>query len=248
MSAERKFTPVSEVESDLVTLQLNLPAYINPDLIGLNLGKTEKLMRLSGLTDLSVTGVGGQETSSEYPTVVGFDKGGGAYAGSIGVKVNVSEHKSSPSSYLQKVDSSTKDVSITLNLDEINEQIAKEKWNGGIRSIEAWSKHLDSAIKTGIKSEGTKNLLLLDDPLGLTIDGMTTVMLAQSFAFAYRAGPLWVDSVISMALFLKTTRYLFSDQKNYRLSPFFGTHFERAAALNVMVRKGKLVKELPKAE
>lgn len=248
MSAERKFTPVSEVESDLVTLQLNLPAFINPNSIGLNVGRTESLMKYSGLVDLNVTGVGGQETSSEYPTVIGYSKQGEAYAGSVGVKVNVPEQRMS-SRIRDTLDSSTKKVDMTLNLDEMSEQIKREKWDRGIYSTEAWSKHLNSAIKTGIKSEGTRNLLLLDEKGSLLLSGMLNYLTLQfSLIDVVQNNLNALNFQALTAMTLKAAWYFYSDRENYRISPFFGTHFERVAVLGARLSMGKLVKALPKAE
>src|SRR5437773_240279 len=130
------YIPITEISSPKVSINLNLPPWIDPDKIGLNLNRLETFCRIGGIGHLIIAGVTGEETSSTVPMIVGMNEQGGAYAGKAEAKV-ASIHSESFTPDFQGIPHANiwANGKVNINLDEMKQRISNEKrWKEGVHS------------------------------------------------------------------------------------------------------------------
>src|SRR5258708_2550888 len=147
---ERVFRPLNQVESQRIPhlgVSLNVPGYVDQSILGFNVVRTQRMMRLGGIKNLKIVGTEGN-ISNHTPDIVGYNSSGEAYAGGRSTARRVptyssqmlwSENNTSKLSPSRWVDST-----IMVNLSEISDRIADR--NEQVRSAAAWSRELDLAI------------------------------------------------------------------------------------------------------
>jgi hypothetical protein len=159
-----ELVPINQVRSEQVSLAVKLPQVVDSSRIGVNVAGLERLSLLSGNKSLQIKTIGGEETKPAVPVVVGFNERGEAVAGKVAKTESITVHDVESDKHeieeLLFQRSKWRDTKIGLNVTEMSRLIVAEtQWEGGVRSPEAWSHHLEQAIKQGIKDIGYQNLM-----------------------------------------------------------------------------------------
>ncbi len=244
---ERGFVPLHQVESDRLQVQATLP-YVDPNEIGINVGKIERLMGLAGLATLKIT-AGEGDVSSSTPVVAGHTPNGEAFAGRIATKTKAKIHTLE----LYKPDETCVihgfnwgDAVINLNISEISDRIMHD---GNIRSPELWSRYLNKATRNGLAEAGSGHLTMGWKKDALQYDGIVLITSVGPYAAwgipGLLAGGLIMEAFVNILwpyVHTGTPQDCKSSHERLRPSLFVGPHFERAAALQVATRFATLVK------
>lgn len=243
---ENKFIPLPEANTEKVRFNLDFPRFVDASRIGVDVEGIAAMCRMGGIKHLRVIGETEGKTTSQEVNIVGFTSRGEAFAGK-GKTSNVpTMHSDSQLTARYRGLFSHCDewinVTTTLNMDEITSRIMRErKFPEGVRSIDAWTAHLNRDIKTAIRQKGTRHLLF----------GLSK---AQLFFLAFYDLPWKIPTGPQdfIAPFLGgNIGGLIIGQGISRISGgrprfscFFGPELDRAAVLQVMTRTQTLVKPI----
>ncbi|MFA5933322.1 MAG: hypothetical protein WCV81_03625 [Microgenomates group bacterium] len=252
--AEHKnnFIPIEEASYEGARFNVVLPNFVDTERIGVNTQAIHRFCRLGGIKHLRVTGNTDGETSSFTPTIVGYDSQGNAYAGKTGIKTIVptftqtSDEDGYSELGMYKPHASTwVNTNIDLNLNEITKNIEEEeRWQGDLRSTDAWSYYLNKSIKNGLTNAGIKHLVW----------GFSK---SEVFRHAFQYGMMGffhatfdngsLESLINRVVIGSTLLNLFDaavasrNIRDHRVSIFFGPQLDRAAILKILSARTTLV-------
>jgi len=233
---------------------LGLPSFVDKDRIGVNLGRIDRLQRLAGIKQLTVTGQMFDQTSGVDVQIVGMNPDGSAMAGKGGSKTTIPTYESHPLVANDRVPMSQRQINlnITANLDEIASRLTDSK--DGVRSPKGWARELDNGVRQSIKKAGTANLLRNMDHstkfrykflvmwnAGYEILGRTLIShnSAQEIPVHFASGMLIGSMLYSLIEFVEQRK-----NPKYRKSLFLGMQLDRAVALRALTLSQKLIKDL----
>lgn len=233
--------PIHEARNDRIDMSgVNLPSYVR-DRVGVNLERTERLMNIGGIRNLSVVSVGG-ERARAYPDIVGFDNAGQAIAG-----FSLAARESEKNMDLPVKERYLKgyqwcDLSVSINSDDI----ASRAVRSNVYSTNTWSKELDSQIRREVRETGVKFSLqssffnnFLDTLSASTLIGLPILFdLADNDPFMLIAWSAFVFQRIFVA------ELGLQQHQPSRHSLFLYKHLDRAAWLAIKTRTTKVVKPL----
>lgn len=262
---ERGYHPLNALEEEgapKIDIALGLPAYVNTEKIGVNIRTLHRMMRVGGLSTLSVVGTAG-ETSSYTPNIDARNSDGTASASKAGIEKIVptyAVHRELQETMITPpyITGRWADATVAVNLDEIQDRIGKKKEL--IRSPEAWGKHLDSALRDGVAKAGVEHVILDSTNLDKLKFSMNTTMGYTypdlNFGFAadianpvegFVANSLWFHALTNVLdrMHYQTIKHVTDDTEGFRWSLFSGPQFDRAALLKSMAQMNKVVKALP---
>lgn len=246
---ERGYHSLSKIEevTPRVKLSLNLPEYIDQDKIKVNVRQLHRMMRMGGISTITVVGQSG-EIESTTPSLVGHSPDGTGYAGN---KTIVKKVPTSVSSRERQGDIDQPlftagrwtDATVTINLSQLQDKLSQE---GKLRSPQAWAKELDQAMKEGVAQEGIKHL---------TLDSASYISFVLATSFGTLLG---TDGVVHGTLannlyyhvmynVINRIRYKWNDYDTdgYRWSLIAGPQLDRALILKGMEKAGKVVRVFP---
>lgn len=259
-------TPLSKVhyESERVRIHMPFPSWVDTELMGINLLKTERLMNIGGIKNIRLVGDVNGEHTDTMPVSVGVASDGSQYAGMAGAKEAVKSHSlemskiggSRPSFRNSEWTSAT----VHVNLEEIQRQIEEKK--GNLRKSESWVPYLDSALRWGIRKAGSEHLLThftgWQQIFSAYININSGILEASNLSITdimARAKPhmpslenLFVPYAINFVVWTALESVLKGVESKsgtgYRISMLPGYEIDRAAVLQVLSRTSKLVKPM----
>ncbi|MBU0998251.1 hypothetical protein KJ570_01880 [Patescibacteria group bacterium] len=157
MSAENRFVPLPEAQSDRLRTNVKLPFGMEEE-IGINVLKLYTIMQLGGISVLNIKSDDNEEKSTVETTIVGFDGQGNALAGKSRVKmVPISSSEFQKDEY----ENNTKqtrwiNMSIKLNTEELKQRLMNTGKN--VNEPGNWAIHLDKSIKKELNHKSAKYL------------------------------------------------------------------------------------------
>ncbi|OGK18964.1 hypothetical protein A3E69_03365 [Candidatus Roizmanbacteria bacterium RIFCSPHIGHO2_12_FULL_40_130] len=253
MNIERGFVPLPQVDSQRVTLDLDLPPYAQKENIGVNVRALHSLCKLAGIEHLVIRSVTGP-TSTFDPMITGITSDGTAIAAKVGLKKLVPMHESHIFGLRERIGEDLKwsDGEIEINMSELTRRLIhgkREGKEGNLHGSKDWAQKLNKAIKGGMLDLGFSNLVV-DQSLGSKLMFFQTITLfgllyGLSHGDIYTA--LRVVGVPVEAINLGR-RPSYGDYKNefgeYRYSLFLGLQIDRALLLALKTKTNKLIKSL----
>lgn len=252
---ERGFIPLKRIEkeqpSDIVTISLGMPSFVNKDRIGVNLGRMEGLAKLSGIKRIQIKDSSGDQSLPVELQVAGFNPDGSAMASRSGLQTMVPAYEYKPQILDSGIPMNQRviNLNISVNLDAIGSQLASSR--EAVRSPRGWARELDRGTRELIRRAGRANLMgnVSDEvtttyAVITTASGLTTLSVLTEFSISSPPmlfGELWLllYMMFQMADLAKGHK-----KENYRNSIFLGPQLDRAAALNLLTRSQKLIKEI----
>lgn len=246
---ESGFIPLPIVESgvtsDRVYLKLNLPQYLDQDRIGVNIGRIEKLQKLSGIALTAVKGVASDEVSSENHEIIGVGPDGSALASKAKSKTTVpamNTFMKDEFNPFSRLDSRSIALAMELNVSEITSRIQLS--NKNLRDSEEWSKQVDEALREKLRKEGTNNLVKQNGFEKLWFPfawgGIPSLFIAAGIIpISYYTTIYSLDKIFTI---MKKRIY---PETRLSIFPSYAPQLDRAAVLQLKTRTQKLVADIP---
>lgn len=254
MSAkERGMVSLHQMEdqrpSDKFIVDLNLPAYVDQDRIGVDLDRIYKLCKIAGIGRIVMIGEVGGETSTTIPQVVGMNSDGSAIASRSVVETDspAFDSSSNPWSPDRRTDNRLINISIKANIDEISMKIADSK--EGVRSTSGWARELDKGVRTPIRSLGTRNLVTtrphISPDLWPLLNAPGFMLNTINFPPDDLIDAVFYGSQFSVYLISRAQSKLMSKiNDDHRFSLIPGPQLDRAVWFSVVLASGKLIKDM----
>lgn len=247
--AERGFVPLHQVESDKLQVQAALP-YVDPNEIGINVRRLERLMGLAGIATLKIAASEGEVTSST-PVIAGHDGHGHAFAGRIATKAKAVTHTVEllkPDDRCELHAFNWAHAQVTLNTSEVSDRISHDDT---LRSPQAWSTYLDRAIRNGLSEAGFNHLGFGWKKEALIYDASTLVATTAPYA-AFGLKGLLAGAAVMETFVNIIWPYVHSGTPNKCKNPheklrptlLTGPDIPRAMALQAMTRIPGIVKSI----
>lgn len=168
-SKEKKFTPIHEVVSPIVQVNLPLPASL-ADRIGMNVGRMENICHWIGINKLAIVGTNDFQPQEGMPNIGSVSING--EAGAIGYAEAEKDDVIDIQPSNGRVSYRKCNVSLSTNLRDIERKIINR--NEAVIDPVIWAQSLDSKIRRElvrsafhhmIKNTGRKELYELSGPL-----------------------------------------------------------------------------------
>lgn len=254
---EKGFIPLRIVEEqqplETVVFSLGLPEFVDKDRIGVNLGRIDRLQRIAGIKQITVTGRTFDETSGVDIQIVGMNPDGSAMAGKGGSKTAIPAYESHPLVANDRVPMSQRQINLNIsaNLDEIASRLTDSK--DGVRSPKRWAKELDKGVRDSINKAGTDNLIRNIDNstkfnlgFGLGSYALIALFFDQLLNGSFSNFPkLYEGALIGGYIGTRIASLAYSRKlQGHRFSFSIGPQFDRAVVLRTLTSTQKLVKDL----
>lgn len=224
-----------------IDVQADLP-HVDMDKIGIHTTRVSRLARLGGIKTVSLRAEEG-DVSKYTPNIVGSNYGI-AFAAKAGSAEIVSTSSSKIESDGPTPSSSWADMTITVNTSEISERLKQN--NQPVRSAEAWSDAINTAMQRDLLKRGTEQLMggvrgpayQLFTWGGTALDAVAWSAIIETSPYVNGAAIyLLINQMLER---LDRSRYA-DKQTDYRHSLFWGTQVDRIAGLFAMTKKDWLL-------
>lgn len=154
-----RFTPINEVISDRIMLNIPLPDWVETEKIGLDVNRTIRLMNLGGIRHTRIDFCKG-EISQSGITIVGITSDGSALGGKVAAKKQISTYLINHTPEQEHIilkNAVWTNLNLNLNLEEIQMRIRQQ--NDSLKKAESWAPYFDQALRSGIRNVGTNHML-----------------------------------------------------------------------------------------
>jgi len=261
--SKEAYIPLPDADSLKTKFFIPLPPFVEQERIGIATRRIETLKRIGGISHLLIIGENGGETSMAIPTIVGIDKDGSALAGKVGIRreapIFKSENFFNQDGTIPHCFQWTRAI-IKLNIQEMANRIKDDnKWEKGVRTPEAWTYHLDQALKKGIEKSGWEHLVKSVSGYNLfwfgyhNIDSLLLSLHSSPWNLLFKdfgKPPEQIPSIlfwlafrnVFMNMFSRVTHFNRNKEEGTRFSFFFGPELDRAVILKLAAKNTKLSK------
>jgi len=248
---------MTEANTDRVRTTANLPFQLHEE-VGLNVRRLETICQIAGFRHLRIQNDPHGETTETVPQVVGINPDGSASAGKVRVnkiptyRVMYSLNNRAALFYKQVV---WKDMTIFLNTEEIKQRILFA--DESVRNPVMWGNEINNALKSATFRSGAHHLIrelgVFDRAASIT-NYSVMFYTALRGASEHNLDPLNTAYMIAYALVLVGTSFTLATSLIYgferegegrRISFFFGPELDRAVALALVTKTGRLAKAIP---
>lgn len=156
---QSQYTPIDEVQSDVVHIHIPFPAGCDASQIGIDIIRLETLCNLAGIINLNI-GSTKEDSNGVKTLVLGVNRDGSAVGGAT-KSATKSESKHVITKSNDKKRTWPISTSIELDMRELTDHIART-YPEGIRSSIGWATELNSIIKEEIRTQGGEFLLAFE--------------------------------------------------------------------------------------
>lgn len=254
VNIERGFLPLPKIDKAEpiggIAVNLNLPLEVDQDRIGINLAGIRELCNLGGISEITIIGSTGGETSHTVSEITGHNSDGSPITMGKVTKVIVPPFASN-SHDATRSDSGVAErwvqLKIDANIGEIESRVSEK--GEGEYSTRNWTRELNSGLKASIRETGTQNLVCRPEPTDkLVYQNYALVAGAFTGATLFTNGEFNSLSYFALAWGIHRGYSLYQayNDRNHRFALFPGLQFDRAILLNLDSRFTTLVKDLYK--
>jgi len=150
-----KLVPLNNAQSDVVDVNLVLPAAVGLEQLGIDIIRLETLCKVAGISKLTIRN---KKDDSKETTIVGRNRDGTAIGGLMGSKTASLSTQKKKKGF--KMIART-EVNIEIDIATLAHEII-EKNPEGVRSLHGWSQELEEIITKHVGNEGLKFLLSVE--------------------------------------------------------------------------------------
>lgn len=241
---ESGFIPLTEAQTDRITVRIATPPWIRPEGVGLHVDRLTRIMDVAAIDNITLC-TSDTDAGRADIAIVGSNSHGGAYAGGVSNRNADSEYnfKSQESRKINPlIPPSLEEASISINMQSI-----ARKLDGDLESNKRWVSQMDKSVRKGLRQRATRFLMVENTKNDIPALKVSAIFFGAVEGIMGIHEPGLIDlGYLAATSFCVNITIINTAEKgkvisDRRFSLFPGPQVDRAAIIQVLARTQKLL-------